>query len=259
MNADVLLERSQWDFFWLPSDCTVVDRPELMYAVSPRDWMTANVITRIRSDRPGPLLDEVLAAHAGRATRVLVCPQNRSPALVQALEERGFVVGGEFLGFSLAVDGLELPRAVPRVEVRPVTDREDLHAWLDVAAIAFGSWPERGPHEDEFDLKQLQGQDARVHRFVAWRGEQPVGAAGMTSHPALSFGFLWAGGVVPEARGLGVYTTLLAARLRRAKARGLARVGLYGKLDTSAPILRAKGFEVAGPMTYYEREPRDGD
>ncbi len=250
MDIDRLLERSQWDFFWLPDDCAVVERPELLYAVCPRDWMTANVVTRIRSDRPGPLLDEVLMAHEGRATRVLVCPQNRTPALLEALEERGFGVGGEFSAFSLDVATDVGPGAV---EVRSVEDLRSLHAWLEVTSAAFGQPITRGPFDDERDLELMRGPTQRAWRYVAWEDGRAVGAGGLTSFPELGIGLLWAGAVVPSARGKGVYTGLLRARLERSKAEGLERVALYAKRTTSAPIVRAKGFTEHGRMTYFER------
>jgi GNAT superfamily N-acetyltransferase len=250
---DALLERSQWDFFWLPKDCSVVDRPELLYAVCPRDWMTANVITRIRSESPGPLLDEVLRAHAGRATRVLVCPQNRTTSLLSALRERGFEVGGEFRAHSLSVDA---DVGESTADVRPVSTLEDIHAWLDVTAAAFGFRPERSPQDDEDDLAAIHADRPRAYRCVAWQDGEPVGAGGLSSHPGLGLGLLWAGAVAPSARGRGVYTGLLKARLERAKAMGLDHVGLYAKLDTSAPIVAAKGFTPHGLMTYFERAAR---
>ena len=34
MNVDETIERTQWDFFWVPDDVEIVDRPELLYTRS---------------------------------------------------------------------------------------------------------------------------------------------------------------------------------------------------------------------------------
>lgn len=78
----------------------------------------------------------------------------------------------------------------------------------------------------------------------------------MTMFPDLGFGLIWAGGVVPEHRGHGVYTALLAARVRDALAHGIHTVGLYAKVETSSPIVAAQGFERHGSMTYYLRNAK---
>lgn len=65
---------------------------------------------------------------------------------------------------------------------------------------------------------------------------------------------IWAGCVVPEARGHGIYTSLLAARVEVARALGFSALGLYAKVDTSAPIVAAQGFERFGLMTHFERD-----
>lgn len=256
MTIDDVLEQALWDFFWIPTDCHFVDRPELLYGVCPRDNPSINVVTRIRSEDPAPLLDEVVAAHAGRTSRVHVNPGNDSPKLRQALTDRGYLCGPQFFAFSKPVDAI--PTIKSTVEVRSVQTLEDLRLWFDACAAGFGSRIERAPHEDAYDLARCTGPDARTHRVVALLDGAPVGAGGMSTHPRLKFAFLWAGAVAPEARGRGIYSAILAARAEHARTLGITDVGLYAKHDTSAPIVRAKGFEQAGPMVYFERPPTAG-
>ena len=85
---------------------------------------------------------------------------------------------------------------------------------------------------------------------------EALAAGGLTVFAAQRFGFLWAGGTAPEARRRGAYAALVAARVAAARALGLTHVGLYARVDTSAPIAEANGFRRGGPMTYWERPPR---
>ena len=77
----------------------------------------------------------------------------------------------------------------------------------------------------------------------------------MTFFPALGFAMLWRGGTVPNARGRGLYKAVLKERTRFAKQYGIALVGLYAKLTTSAPIVARVGFEGHGHMTFWDRPP----
>ena len=49
MNADLLLERTQWDTFWVPPDTTVVDRPELLFTAHPGGAPMLNAVHRLAS------------------------------------------------------------------------------------------------------------------------------------------------------------------------------------------------------------------
>ena len=71
----------------------------------------------------------------------------------------------------------------------------------------------------------------------------PLSTGGVNLFPKLGLAFMWAGCTVPEARGRGIYSALVTERMRHAKARGIAHLGLYAMRDTSGPIVQAQGFE----------------
>ena len=54
--------------------------------------------------------------------------------------------------------------------------------------------------------------------------------------------YLVGGVVLPAFRGRGVYRALIAARLRHARAAGVAVVTTQARAATSAPILARLGF-----------------
>ncbi len=256
MDVDAILEQTQWDTFWMPPDCRIIDRPELQYSVCPRDVESLNIVTRVRApDAELPrLFDEVAAAHAGVSSRVLVVPGNRTDGLIETLGAHGYSRAHEHDAFSLDVGSYEPREAPPGVIVRPVRTRQDVEGAYEAARRAFDNdtTPERTEDELKEHLRRCTMPGARVVRVVAWERGRPVGSGGFTIYPKLKFGFLWAGCVVPEARGRGIYSAVLTARVREAKRRGLRQVGLYARLDTSAPIVANQGFERHGRMEYWD-------
>jgi hypothetical protein len=251
-----LLERTQWDFFWIPPTAEVVDRPELLYVRSPTDSPLLNCVTRTRArpDRLPAIVEEVSEAHRGVCSRWLVRDRPESRPLEQELERAVYAPSHLTLEYAVPVDRY-LPRPAPALSVRSVESLEELRDCCDVIDAAF---PGRPPLSDEqlaFDLERCTGPGRRVRRFVAYEttSGRPVSSGGMTLFRDLAFGLLWAGGTIPEARSRGAYSAVLGARVREAAALGLRHVGLYAISDTSAPVVARQGFERHGAMTYWER------
>ncbi|MGB5545708.1 MAG: hypothetical protein WBM74_03980 [Polyangiales bacterium] len=46
-DVDQLMERTQWDLFFVPPDTRIVDRPELLYCATPRDIKHLNAVARL--------------------------------------------------------------------------------------------------------------------------------------------------------------------------------------------------------------------
>jgi hypothetical protein len=282
-----MLERTQWDAFWVPPDTTVVDRPELLYLSCPRDVPVLNSALRVRSTNLGALVAEVSAAHRGRCSRWTMYPSEHDGPLQAALEACDYVAAGRHYGYSIATETPRGPIASNLV-VERIVDREGLRDVYRVRNLAFGA--DYMPTEDELDtyVAELLAPRNRVIRFVVRDAHTgaPLSSGGLTVHRALDsglrsdsrpsrnpaahrnefrcavhewsdsrtdFGFLWAGGTVPSGRGRGAYSALVTARIEAARALGLPRVGLYARVDTSAPIVAAQGFERHGPMTFWER------
>ena len=254
MTPDEVLEQTQWDFFWVTPDTTVVDRPEIAYISCPRDVGYLNTVTRTRAapEQLPALLDEVGRAHAAVRSRWLVCPGSRSPALERALADAGWSPRWDHDGFTIDVDRF-VPRPSPGLTARPVDGWDELLAWFDVSGRAFEE--HRVPAEDEIrlELERCTRPGARVSRYLVSEHGEPICAAGMNLYPELRFGFLWAGGTVPEARCRGAYSAVVAARVAHARDLGFDRVGLYARVDSSAPIVAKQGFQRCGRMTYWDR------
>ena len=134
-------------------------------------------------------------------------------------------------------------------EVREVRSLQDLQAWIDVSAQAFG-WPE----ED--------ARDERARAQDTWRAERGDPAAracspSTTAGPSPSGGrrsrrtglFLGGGATLPSDRRRGAMTALLAAAWDDAVRRGTPALVTYGGA-MSAPILAGLGFEKIGEMVH---------
>lgn len=248
MTPADLLERSQWDLFWVPPDAAVVDRPDLLLVSCPRPVAYLNAVLRTRTDDPAALAAEVEARNPG-ARWMVPDTFDRRP-LEAALGARGWRPGKRH---EVRVLPVAAWTRAPAVEVRRVEDRATLVDALSAAARGFGA-PPGGWTEDSLalDLRACT-EGARVRRFVAYVDGAPAASGGLTAFPALGFGLLWAGATVPEARGRGAYAAVLAARVQEARRMGLTSVGLYAVEDTSAPIVARLGFRMEGEMWFWER------
>ena len=253
--ADII-ERSQWDFFWIPADASLIDRPELLLVRCPRDVAMLNSVTRTRpvAGSFDALVEEVGQAHQGVTSRWLVRDLPSHRALSPALDRAGYVPihdhGAYWLGLPHA--GVSIP--TPAVRAERVRDMAGLCDWYSVADAVFGA--QRPPAQDlQRFLEACTRQAARVHRFVAYRGKRAVSCGALTSFPSLRFAYLWGGGTLSSDRGCGAYRAVLHARVDHATRLGLTGVGMYARDESSAPIVERVGFVRHGSMTYWDRLP----
>lgn len=255
MDVDTILEAASSDFFWVPDDVEVVERPEITYTHSPRRAGVFNLVTRVRPKQSSPreLVREVLEHHRGSRSRWNITPMADDLELLEALREAGYREGHRHYAYAIDVDAYE--RDVPEdVEVREVASVEELRTLYDVCTEVFDDARDLSESELADEVAQCTGPDRRVARFVGYRNGEPAGSGGLNFFDDLGFGLIWGGGVRKAHRGHGVYTALLQARADAAAARGLDRIGLYGREGTSAPIVEAHGFDRHGPMVYYHQD-----
>lgn len=251
------MEQTQEDTFWLPNYATRVDRPELLYLKSDRDFSLVNTVIRIRGDASTlpALVEEVSQAHAAVTSRYLISPNNAHPTLAQLLQAHHYSPQHEHFGYVSPVDTLDLARQVnARFAARQVQDLDQLQDFEQVKREVFGGNPLTQP-ELERELKNCTGPAPRVLRFVAYdlTTKMPVSCGAINLYPQLKFGFLWGGGTIDSARGQGAYAHILRARQLAARALNLDAVGLYARTGTSAPIVAAQGFIKCGPMIDWSR------
>ncbi len=256
---DEILEHATADFWWLPQHATVVNRTEITYVHSPVPARLYNAVARVSAPmaRYGALIDEVSEAHRERPSDWRLAAPSLDDALQRLLEGRGYRLASEAIATSIAVDAPRPPMP-DWVEIRQVTTRSELLAQYDVMGRAFGNKTRDIPDEElDHHVSNSIGPDARCRRFLAIdrANDRPVATASYNVFEALGFGFLWGGSTLPDARGRGVYSALVTARMQDARARGLNHVGLHAMTTTSAPILARQGFEAHGPYRVWQHDP----
>jgi GNAT superfamily N-acetyltransferase len=257
VTPDELLERAIADMFWLPEDARHVDRPDLGYIYCSRNQRTLNQVFRAKLRDADAGIEEVRRAHAGRDSRWCWLPTFHPPSLPDRLHCAGYRRTVEHRTAVLDVsDWIDVDG---RYGVRRVLDATGLEQSYAVSSAAFGRrvHPGQDAISGELAVCQLGG---RVQRYVVYDADdRPVCAGGLNIFPQLSFGFLWAGGTVPDARGRGAYRALLQARIHAARQAGLRTVGLYARIDTALPIVARLGFSVHDEMHFWDGvAPREG-
>lgn len=158
--------------------------------------------------------------------------------LVERLRSHGFEVDEPeaVMLLDLREVAAELLAPIPP-GLRRVARREDL---ADVRAVLSGVW------EKNFDwIDDRLGSHLEIPGylsvFVMDADGQPVSTAWIYYHPGSIFADLWGGSTLPEYRGRGYYTALLAVRVQEALSRGRRYLTVDASPE-SQPILAKHGF-----------------
>ena len=142
---------------------------------------------------------------------------DRPADLAQRLVARGFEA--EPADDIMVLDVANAPAALlaePAADVRRLTDPAQL---ADVQAVLEAVWGEDFSWVHD-RLGQAMNIPGYLSVYVAYVGETPA-CAGWTYFYEGQFAGLWGGSTLAAYRGQGLYTALLAARVREARARGV--------------------------------------
>lgn len=219
----------------------------------------ANVVVAARLDESNAdrTIAEVYDLFTGqnKAFGWVTGPSTTPTDLGERLERKGLAKIDEMA--ALVLTDLETSvHANPEVEIREATHNE-LQTAIPVLARAYGL-PE--------DLTQLfadaytQNQDkVRARYYLAYLSGEPVSWAFLVYIPDQPIALLGGAGTLPEHRGKGIYTSLVARRLADARADGIEAAVLQAVQSSSAPICRKIGFRDIGAMDFYGWLPEGSD
>ena len=195
---------------------------------------------RMHPDEVEATVEEVraLVRERGRAASTWeVADSATPPDLVERLERLGLVPFAEepvAVGMVLTD---EPPRPPPGVVARRVETLEEYMTAHEIAFEVFGM-PEERREAALADARARYGEGPS-EGYLAFVDGEPVGTA--TARFTDAGAVLFAGSVLPHARGRGAYRALVRARWDDAVARGMpALVTHAGAM--SLPILRRLGF-----------------
>jgi hypothetical protein len=123
-------------------------------------------------------------------------------------------------------------------DLRRITDPDQLD---QVVAVKKQVWGEEDTDVGRYLAEALTNQPKQMSVFVGFVGGRAA-SVGWIYYPAGSrFASLWGGSTLSRFRRRGLYTALLAVRLREALERGVEYVTVDAS-DMSRPILERHGF-----------------
>jgi GNAT superfamily N-acetyltransferase len=206
-------------------------------------------------------LDETIADVRGRLRELgftgnvwHVGPSSRPEGLAGMLRERGFVPATRppYESVMTCMVLVEPPTGTfdPAIEVRLVSNLDEYVQALRVAMASFNESEEDAAGWMAAAPTLWASQDGKT-RFthIAYLAGKPVGFGWAAGAPS---GILLGGsGVLPEARGRGVYRAMLAARWAHSQEMGCGGVAIQAGA-MSRPILERCGFQVLCQLEVFE-------
>lgn len=179
--------------------------------------------------------------------RWTVGPDSAPPDLGARLAAQG-LTGQRTVVMAAAID--EVLAALP-VDPAIRVEGVDADNCEDFVAVSASGWQCDPAPLRVYQQALRADAGGRHHGCLAYVDGAP---AGIGNHVRFDrSAFLIGGVVLPAMRGRGVYRALIAARLRHARAAGVAVVTTHAMAETSAPILARLGFVALTELEVYRR------
>lgn len=248
---------------WIPPSATRVVTDEYELAVTAGSYALTHVygFRVLEPERADGVLEEVrrrIVELGGTGTRFHLTPRSRPTDLPDRLRRQGYAVCEEA---DVLVWELRDHRGAPRfpefrpspgVTVREVVTDEEFASFVDLAHPIFGDPSPSAEVRREFlsEFHRRLNTDGHSDRFLAWRGDLPVGRAGMEIVDRVNR--FWGTGVLEADRGQGIYGALVRARCEAGLERGAEIALVTARVGTSGPILLRHGFQRVGATQVFE-------
>lgn len=142
-------------------------------------------------------------------------------------------------------DAPEKLKAPVNHDIRRVTDVEQLK---DADRVVYEVWKDDRFFDgvqaqvSQYVLPMWEADPESTAVYVAYVDNQPVSYGRVDFARNNPFASIWGGSTLPEFRGRGIYTALIASRLQEAQKRGYHYLTVDANPHTSMPILQKLGF-----------------
>lgn len=155
-----------------------------------------------------------------------------------------------------AVMVLEIERASPALLRSPSHDVRKVTTpggYRDADAVNQAVWGDGPDQVTRHHWPRYQADPDGLSLYVAYVDGKPASFGRLELPRNSPFAGLWGGSTVAEHRGKGLYTALVAARLREAVTRGRRYLTVDATQGTSMPILERLGFVTIAYATAFIR------
>jgi GNAT superfamily N-acetyltransferase len=179
---------------------------------------------------------------------------DRPADLPGRLRAAGFVAHAQetFVALDTGVDIRATPLPPP-VRIDRLVDPAALRAIATVNGAVYG-YPDHAAWLLQTILQEKQADPDGIDIYAAYERDHPISVGWMRHKAGEAFGSLWGGSTLPEWRGRGIYSALVAVRAARARERG-CRWLTVDCSPMSLPILKRRGFQVLSVITPYVWSP----
>jgi len=138
----------------------------------------------------------------------------------------------------------------PKFDVQRATTAEQLHDADAIQSVVWSDEPREKASERVLSMWDTDPNSVSLH--IAYVDNQPVSYGRVEfSQGDNPFASIWAGATLPDYRGRGIYTAVVASRLQEAQDRHYKLLTVDAKPDTSMPILKKLGFVTIAYSTPY--------
>lgn len=179
------------------------------------------------------------ARSAGYELEWKVFRHDQPPCLAERLMAAGFEAGDRelFMVFRAGADALTR-FDLYSCDIRRVTDEEGLEDYQAIREEVSGR--DCGGEIARY-IPMLQDYQDSMSVYVAYVDGEPAACGRVYFHPDSQFAGLYGGNTREKFRRRGLFTQIVAARIREAMDRGITSI-CVDALPTSEPILRKRGF-----------------
>ena len=181
-----------------------------------------------------------IARSAGYELEWKVFGHDQPPCLGERLIAAGFEADDRELFMVLRASAGALTRFdIHQGDIRRVTDEDGLKDYRTIREEVSGR--DRGNEIARY-IPMLQDHPDSMSVYVAYVDGEPAACGRVHFHPDSRFAGLCGGNTREKFRRRGLFTQIVAARIREAMGRGIINI-CVDALPTSEPILKKRGFE----------------